>query len=48
MLHLAKEFGISDVALAKTCRKHSIPRPPRGYWALLAAGRQPKKVRLPV
>ena len=30
---LAKKYGISDVAIAKICRKHKIPMPPRGYWA---------------
>jgi hypothetical protein len=34
---LAKEFGISDVALAKTCKKLHIPVPGRGYWAKKAA-----------
>jgi hypothetical protein len=29
---LAKEFGMSDVGLAKICRKHDIPIPPLGYW----------------
>lgn len=32
-------LGISDVGLSKICRKHGIPRPPRGYWAKLAAGK---------
>ena len=38
---LAKEFGISDVALAKRCRALNIPLPPRGYWAKVAAGQSP-------
>jgi hypothetical protein len=29
---LAKEFGLSDVGLAKICEKHRIPRPPVGHW----------------
>ncbi len=29
---LAKEFGLSDVGLAKLCRRHGIPLPGRGYW----------------
>jgi hypothetical protein len=37
---LAKEFGISDVGLAKICKRLSVTRPQRGYWALLAAGRK--------
>ena len=36
---VAKEFGISDVALAKTCKKLFIPLPGRGYWARKAAGK---------
>ncbi|CAA6677362.1 MULTISPECIES: hypothetical protein [unclassified Lentimonas] len=44
---LSKEFGISDVGLAKTCTKYDIPRPPRGYWARIAAGYQDKQTPLP-
>jgi hypothetical protein len=35
---LAREFGISDVALGKACRRHKIPKPPRGYWAAKRIG----------
>jgi hypothetical protein len=35
---LAKEYGISDVALAKICRKMKIPKPPPGYWRRLETG----------
>ena len=31
MVKLAKEFGLSDVRLRKTCVKHDIPTPPLGY-----------------
>ncbi len=44
---MAKEHGISDVALAKICRKLSIPRPGRGYWARRAAGKAVKVKALP-
>lgn len=44
---LAKGFGISDVALAKICRKLDVPRPPRGYWQQLEHGQRPAKARLP-
>ena len=44
---VAREFGISDVGLAKICRKHDVPRPPLGSWARLAAGQRPKKAQLP-
>jgi hypothetical protein len=33
MQTLAKKYGISDVGLAKVCRKLSIPVPGRGHWA---------------
>jgi hypothetical protein len=39
MSTLAKDFGISDVALAKRCRAIDVPVPPRGYWARRGAGR---------
>lgn len=44
---LAREFGISDVALAKLCRRRNIPRPPRGYWARQAAGHTLQPAPLP-
>jgi ankyrin repeat protein len=44
---LAKEYGISDVGLAKVCRKLAIPVPGRGYWAKKAAGKPvPKRPQL--
>jgi hypothetical protein len=33
MTKVSAQFGISDVALAKICKKMDIPRPKRGYWA---------------
>lgn len=44
---LAKDFGISDVALAKRCRRLGIPLPGRGYWARLDAGQKPYRPKLP-
>lgn len=44
---LAKEFRLSDVGLAKTCRRHDIPLPERGHWARLAAGQEVAKRPLP-
>ena len=44
---LAAKLGVSDVALAKTCRRLGVPRPPRGYWARLQAGEKMSKARLP-
>jgi hypothetical protein len=47
MSELAKDFGISDVALAKRCRAVDVPIPYRGYWARKAAGQIPPKLPLP-
>jgi hypothetical protein len=47
MKTLAKRYGLSDVGLAKTCRKLSIPLPGRGYWARKEAGQKVKRVALP-
>jgi hypothetical protein len=44
---LKKEFGVSDVAIAKACKRLEIPKPPRGYWARLAAGQKPPIIPLP-
>lgn len=44
---LAKDFGISDVALAKRCRRLGSPVPRRGYWAHIDAGQQPYRPKLP-
>ena len=41
---LAKEEGISDVALRKRLTKFDIPLPPRGYWAKSEEKRQ----RIPI
>jgi hypothetical protein len=47
MSRLAKTYRLSDVGLAKICRKHNIPRPPRGYWARKQFGYAPRQVPLP-
>lgn len=44
---VAAEFGISDVALAKRCKKLNVPKPALGYWAKVAAGQKPEKTPLP-
>jgi hypothetical protein len=44
---LAREFGISDVALGRMCRRRNIPCPPPGYWAKRRAGRPPPRPLLP-
>ena len=39
MRTLTKQFNLSDVGLAKLCRRHEIPTPGVGYWQLFQAGR---------
>ncbi|MDQ7746337.1 hypothetical protein [Hydrogenophaga pseudoflava] len=45
--HIAKELDISDVGLAKACRKHAIPLPPVGYWVKLKFGKAGSRPPLP-
>lgn len=47
MRTLAQQYGLSDVGLAKICRKHAIPRPTRGYWAKAESRRKPNQIPLP-
>jgi len=44
---LSKEYGLSDVGLAKVCRRYNIPIPSRGYWAKKQAGHRVHKPSLP-
>jgi hypothetical protein len=45
MATLAPKYGMSDVGLAKICRKLRVPVPGRGYWRQKEVG---QKVRRPV
>ena len=45
---LSKKFGISDVALAKHCRRANIPLPGLGYWAKKEAGKLVIQPALPL
>jgi len=45
---LAEEFGMSDVGLAKVCRKHNVPVPPVGYWRRKETGYKVTRPLLPV
>ncbi|MBU1245349.1 hypothetical protein KJ612_19270 [Myxococcota bacterium] len=47
MTKLAADYGLSDVGLAKICKKHDIPRPPRGYWVKTQSGKKSLKTPLP-
>lgn len=44
---VAGELQISDVGLAKICKRLGVPRPERGYWQKIAAGMRPEIVPLP-
>lgn len=44
---VAKDLGISDVALGKICKKANIPVPPRGFWAARDAQKRPARLPLP-
>ena len=47
MSRLAQTYGLSDVGLAKLCKKHEIPRPPRGYWVKRQHGKSVRRPALP-
>lgn len=40
---VAVELGFSDVALGKLCRTMQVPKPPRGYWAKIRNGQNPRR-----
>lgn len=44
---VAERYGVSDVAVAKWCRKLDVPRPGRGYWARKCAGQRVRHLPLP-
>src|SRR5688500_4403108 len=46
-VQVAKQIGVSDVAIAKACKRHQIPKPPLGYWAMLQHGKKVDRVALP-
>jgi hypothetical protein len=48
MRNLSARFGISDVALKKTCARAIIPTPDRGHWAKKEAGKETFQVALPM
>lgn len=47
MTKVAPRFGLSDVGLAKVCKRCNIPRPPVGYWAQKQVGKEPDRTLLP-
>lgn len=44
---IAREFGVSDVAVAKICKKMGIPKPGLGYWAKKQYGKRVRQKPLP-
>lgn len=44
---VAAEYGISDVGLAKICKKLDVPRPTVGYWNRVQHGQSPPRIALP-
>lgn len=47
MTKVAADYGVTGTALKKTCDRHRIPTPERGYWAKLEYGKRVKKEALP-
>ena len=45
-VEVAKELGVSDVAVAKLCARLQVPKPPRGYWARIESGQTPRRAPL--
>lgn len=44
---LSEVLGISDVAIAKLCKRLNVPKPPRGYWEKIKYGHQVPRSPLP-
>lgn len=44
---VSKRYEVSDSYLVRVLKSLNIPRPPRGYWAMVAAGIHPEKPPLP-
>jgi hypothetical protein len=47
VVEIARDFGVSDVAIGKRCKALEIPKPPRGYWAKVNAGKLPHPCGIP-
>lgn len=44
---MCRDYGISNVGLAKVCKRYKIPCPPRGYWAKKQTGQTVRRTPLP-
>jgi hypothetical protein len=47
MTKVAADYGVTSTALKKTCKRHKIPTPERGYWAKLEHGKRVRHDPLP-
>ncbi len=47
MVHIAREFGVSNKGLSKICNRLNIPYPSNGYWAKKHAGKNTSQEPLP-
>ena len=47
MTVVARRYNMSDVGLAKNCKKMNIPKPGLGYWARIQAGQKIPRTPLP-
>ena len=47
IIKVSKRYEVSDSYLVRILKSLNIPRPPRGYWAMLTAGIHPEKPSLP-
>jgi len=47
MTVVALRYNMSDVGLAKNCKKMNIPKPGLGYWAKVQAGKKVTQIPLP-
>lgn len=47
MTTVALKYKVSSSFLARICTRIKVPRPPRGYWAMFATGKRPKRPPLP-
>ena len=47
VVKVAAQYGVSDVAIHKICKKLNVPTPPPGYWAKVSAGGKVPKTPLP-
>lgn len=43
MTTVALKYKVSSSFLARICTRLKVPRPQRGYWAMYATGKRPKK-----